>query len=606
MHANFRLYLNGMWLRPTKFDQKPQKRWVIGKDVTPDSSELAGMNLKRSIQKKETPVHHYGLIHPVLGRITGFVEIYDNTLTEHIHRSHGFFVYVRERLINPDDSHFGISANSLRHGTFSRFRMIVHIDDLDEELRSSRENVRDTQMKINAQTFLTAIFNLARNVLREIDEKKSPSLKAALTIQQTPGSLTFRPVIGLLEYGISGKASPKLLSFPKDLTKLEAEAFVAEAKNKVQADGGLTCRIEQKDLSSDDGIAVFDVGNGVLYINTLHPFVAAYREDFERDDTLNLLCMAEVLTETYLYNIGLDDRQVSEAVTMRDELLRQLARRSMKRTANFVARDLLDSATDQHRFEKELVSCFDSLGFEALHIGGKSNPDGIAAAHLAAGDGNKRRDYKVSLEAKSKQVAGKKVQDLNIARIASHRRKKNCDHAVVVGADFTLSDTAFVDDARENNRQTTKTITLVRAHDMAKLVRLRALLHTGLDRLQNLFQTCVSPKESADWIDALSRETHVKPPYREILQTVWKLQKEVPGEAVEFSAVTTAIRIEKAITISKSELTTLCKAMEQMAREVVVRENTVELNQRPDKIIETAGDTLQQFPEEERKLAFKW
>jgi hypothetical protein len=37
-----------------------------------------------------------------------------------------------------------------------------------------------------------------------------------------------------------------------------------------------------------------------------------------------------------------------------------------------------------------------------------------------------------------------------------------------------------------------------------------------------------------------------------------------------------------------------------------VRENTVELNQRPDKIIETAGDTLQQFPEEERKLAFKW
>src|SRR5437660_1311224 len=156
MHTDLRLFLNGEWLRPTKLDQKSEKRWVIGKDITPDTSELGDMNLKRSLQKDEAPIHRYGLIHPVLGRITGFAEIYDRTLTEHIYRSHGFFVYVRERLINPDDSHFGISANSLRHGTFSRFRMIVHIDDLDKELRSSRESVRDTQMKINAQTFLTA------------------------------------------------------------------------------------------------------------------------------------------------------------------------------------------------------------------------------------------------------------------------------------------------------------------------------------------------------------------------------------------------------------------------------------------------------------------
>src|SRR6266571_2130610 len=114
MHTDFRLFLNGAWLRPTKFDQKPEKRWIIGKEITPASTEVADMNLKRSVQKSEAPMHKYGLLHPVLGRITGFAEVYDRTLTEHIHRSHGFFVYVRERLINPDDSHFGISANSLR------------------------------------------------------------------------------------------------------------------------------------------------------------------------------------------------------------------------------------------------------------------------------------------------------------------------------------------------------------------------------------------------------------------------------------------------------------------------------------------------------------
>ena len=605
---DFKLYLDGNWLRPTKFDQKPAKSWILGKDIKPDSGDLESLNISLSPNKKAATVHKFGLQHPVIGRITGSVEVYESPLTEHIHRSHGFFIYVHERLINPDDSHFGISPNSLRHGTFSRFRMIVHIDELDKELRSSRENVRDTQLKINAQAFLLAIFNIARNYLQGLDESQTPGMKAAMTIKQTPGSLTFRPVIGLLESGLAGKSSPRLLNFPKNLSKKEAEDFVNDTKAKVEAEGGLSCRIEQKELLSQDGIAIFDVGNQVLYINTLHPFVAAYREDFERDDTLNLLCMAEVLTETYLYNVGLENSQVADAMLMRDELLRQLARRSMKRTANFVARDLLDSSTNQLQFERELVNTFDSLGFEAVHVGGKGKHDGIASAHLAADGGGKQRSYKVSLEAKSKESAGKKVQDLNIARIASHRDKTNCDHALVVGADFTLSsaDTAPVSDARQNKIQTNKSITLIRAHDLAKLVRLRALLHIRLDRLQELFTTCVSPKESADWIDKLAKEKHVKPPYKQILEIIWKLQKEVSGEAVEFAAVTTALRLQKDIKLTKPELVNLCKAMEQMAREVVVRENTVELNQRPDKIIETAGDTLQQFPEEERKLAFKW
>lgn len=605
---DFKLYLDGRWLRPTKFDQKPVKSWILGKDIKPASGDLESLNVSLSPNKKVAAQHQFGLQHPVIGRITGLVEVYESPLTEHIHRSHGFFVYVHERLINPDDSHFGISANSLRHGTFSRFRMVVHIDELDKELRSSRENVRDTQLKINAQTFLLAVFNIARNFLQGLDESQTPGMKAAMTIKQTPGSLTFRPVIGLLESAMRGKSSPKLLTFPKGLSKEQSDEFIDKTKAKVEAEGGLNCRIESKDLLSQDGIAVFDVGNQVLYINTLHPFVAAYREDFERDDTLNLLCMAEVLTETYLYNVGLENSQVADAMLMRDELLRQLARRSMKRTANFVARDLLDSSTDQNRFERELVNAFDSLGFEAVHVGGKGKHDGLAAAHLAADGGGRQRSYKVSLEAKSKQVVGKKVQDLNIARIASHREKANCDHAVIVGADFTLgaTDTAPISDARQNNEQTNKSITLIRAHDLAKLVRLRALLHIRLDRIQELFTTCVSPKESADWIDKLAKEKHTKPPYKQILEVIWKLQKEVSGEAVEFAAVTTTLRLQKQITLTKPELINLCKAMEQMAREVVVRDNTVELNQRPDKIIETAGDTLQQFPEEERKLAFKW
>ena len=43
--------------------------------------------------------------------------------------------------LNVDDGHFGISPDELRHGTFGRFRLVVHMDGLDAGLRSNREAV---------------------------------------------------------------------------------------------------------------------------------------------------------------------------------------------------------------------------------------------------------------------------------------------------------------------------------------------------------------------------------------------------------------------------------------------------------------------------------
>ncbi len=65
--------------------------------------------------------------------------------------------------------------------------------------------------------------------------------------------------------------------------------------------------------------------------------------------------------------------------------------------------------------------------------------------------------------------------------------------------------------------------------------------------------------------------------------------------------MTTALRKDKNIEIKKSELIELCRAMSRMTPHVVVRELTVELTQRPDRIIEAAGAVLRQFPEEEQK-----
>src|SRR5205814_85924 len=138
--------------------------------------------------------------------------------------------------------------------------------------------------------------------------------------------------------------------------------------------------------------------------------------------------------------------------------------------------------------------------------------------------------------------------------VALHRNEYNCDHAIVVGPDFptTLGDDAsLIKQAKADRESTGKTITIVRSVDLARLVRLVAVKRIGLDRLRELFQGCISPEESKTWIDSLLTVQPEKPPYKAILETIWAVQNDVPAEAVEFAAVTTALRKDKQIEMKK-------------------------------------------------------
>jgi hypothetical protein len=214
----------------------------------------------------------------------------------------------------------------------------------------------------------------------------------------------------------------------------------------------------------------------------------------------------------------------------------------------------------------------------------------------------------VSLEAKSKESDSTKVsaKAAGISIVAGHMDDYNCDHAIIVGPDFPTTkgeESSLIKQALRDKGLSGKTITIVRTIDLARLVRLVPSKGIGLDRIRKLFQECTSPEEAKAWIDKLQAEQPAKPPYKAILETIWELQAEVPAEAVEFASITTTLRKQKKIELSKSELVELCKAMSRMAPQVIVRTSTVELTQRPDRVIEAAGATLQQFPEAEQKTS---
>jgi hypothetical protein len=610
LRDDFALFLDGEPLLPSKVAAKIYKHWIIGQDLkklpspAPDDLEVT-----EDTTLPATSPKRFGLTHPSLGRITGYAELYEDLITgsksDDIARSNGFFIYVRDRLVNIEDERFGIDPDKLRHGTFGRFRAVVHIDKLDEELRSTREAVREGPLTTVARNIVHAIFNQARTALQMFDDANKPGARSKGKIQQAPGSLTRRPLVGLLKATLAGKASSRYLRVPTGIK--DRDKYVDEFRARSEDEAGLVKEVRHEALASEGGLAVFDVAEGALIINDLHPFVAAHRDEYERAETFPLMAMAEVLTEAYLHEVGLKPSQVQEVMSARDDLLRHFAR-SGKRTAVLTAQMLEDAADDQSGLERELVAAFDSMGYDAVPLGGSNKPDGIATAQLGgSGDGTKRR-YGISLEAKSKEREDTKVSARGVAvsAIARQRDEYGCDHAVVTCQDFQLgqgqSEGAVITEARKDKALTSRTITLIRLRDLARLVRLVPLRGLDLAQVRDLFATCISPDESKEWIDKVEAEKPRKTEFKKILEAIWNLQGEQPDEPIEFAALRVALRKDHQLDITKVELQHICSAIERISPNFVkIREEKIELTQRPDKIVEAAGAALQQFPGTEAK-----
>jgi hypothetical protein len=612
LRDDFALFLNGDKVPPSKLTAKKVGHWVLGKDLTeipkpaPDDLEVT--------EEPRAKEHRYGLTHPELGRITGYVEVFQDPLdvgkSTGIERSNGFFVYVRERLVNEEDPGFGINRNLLRHGTFSRFRMVVHIDKLDEELRSSRESLRVGPLVSIAQSVLHGVFNHARVALEKHEAEQTAAERISSRITGTPGSLTRRPIVGLVQSAFSGQAHPKYISYPEGLDQSEKESFLASLEERAETEEFVR-DVQLLEMSQDQGIAVLNVETGVLQINTLHPFVAHFLDEYEdkkKSLPLELLAMSEVLLEAHLYESGLSEDDVNDMLTRRDEVLRYLARSTGKRNARVIAQDLIDASTDKDALEKALVAAFDSMGFDAVPLGGPGKPDGLAAARLAGDSKGKPHRYSVSLEAKSKEKEGTKVsaKTVGVSAITRQRDDHKCDHAIVAGPDFPTTGaekSALVKEIESDGKASGKTITLIRLTDLAKLVRLVPLKRVGLTRIRELFDSCTTPEQSKAWVEKLAAESVAKVPSKLILETIWDLQDERPNEAVEYSGLAVALQKgSKPLNIPKVELIEICRAMSRMAPQMLAaRTNSVELSQRPDKVLALIGSVFDEYPEDETK-----
>ena len=622
LRPDFGIWLNGQALESSKEGKALLKRWVLGKDLEelPRPSPKPITTLE-DVNVPESSEHRFGLDVPGLGRITGYAEAYKDLLTgksDEIGRSHGFFVYVYGRLLNVDDGHFGISPDELRHGTFGRFRLVVHMDGLDGGLRSNREAIGEGRLLDTAQDVLRAIFNAVRPAIERHDHDEAPGAKLARVLAASPSSLSRRPIVDLSRAVATGKSKSRYLIVPEYESDEEQEAFFVDLEKRAadEAERFITGVNIDFDGSSRDGIARFDTESGLLRLNGWHPFVATFHDAFANKrlgQPLELLAMAEVLTEAHLHVIGVEPSKIEAFLSVRDRLLRNLTNESGRQSALSVAIALSEARNSPDRLEKAVCDAFRSLGFDVTPLGQRGEPDGVAAAHLSADEQGKSRHYRVSLEAKSKETSGATVsaKGVGIATVAEHRDKRECEHTIVIGPAFPTSggDTSALGHQIKADREqsiaagTTKTITLITVDALAELVRLRPVKQIGLQKLRELFQECSLSDASAAWVEAVRRSAVERPPYRKIVETIKRLQTKYSMEPVHYSA----LRVELSHMAppveyeTDEELLELCKGMAQMAPGAMFASaSTVELDQSAENVIAAIELAMQDYPPDER------
>lgn len=218
-----------------------------------DASKVVGDILHETGSSEDESALSTTMTLPTLGEVQATVRFFKESLNkgkaaEH-GRSYGFFIYVRGRLLNPDDPFVLLSDPSF--GTFYRGQWIIHADQLDAELLADRERLRrSTTMSRELELLQQALYLAARSEFDRQDQVRQHERSSASLLPVDSRESFREPLTALL------------LSSGMDDPGFDLAAPV----------------VERKARGVDEPIAVLDADAGGFTVNASHPLIDAIRE----------------------------------------------------------------------------------------------------------------------------------------------------------------------------------------------------------------------------------------------------------------------------------------------------------------------------------------
>lgn len=557
-NPRFKLFLNGERVHPSiSLKAKRIRAWTIGVDE-PDYTGTELDSMAHGSDKSGPFV----LIPEIEGKVRGRVELFEDNITKgksrDLGRSHGFFVFVRGRLVNEDDALFGLPA--LSHGAFARFRMEIHADGLDHYLTSGREGIRESPGVQSLRRYMQSKFNEARTALvRHTEKLQGDSIPGKLSSIST--SLMRRPLYRFVKHLLeSPRADSLMFPLPAEMSAAERQEQLSLLDARIESGSSIITGVEIDEEAPVSGlVASYDLLSSSIRINPRHPFVANYLENRQGREILEVIASSEVLLESILYDRGVTTSTIRKVIQTRDELLKQLVL-ERPRGAAAIALALAEAQDDEEKLESTVCEAFRSLGYHVVREGKSGKPDGIAEARLGVRRGHGNQRYRVTLEAKSTGKKRVAAQTLNIASIPRHRRLYDAKYSVVVAPGFQGDD----DPMSSANTQARETcVTLMNVRSLARLVQVAPLRQLGLARLADLFAKAFTPVDVDAWIDDLESE-HPPVDISTVLDVIDNLLDD-PNDDVHLSVVRHVLKTEHSISLSEPGLRECLCSIQQLA-----------------------------------------
>lgn len=500
---------------------------------------------------------------PALGRVWGFIRIFDGSLktitSAELGRSWGFFVMVRDRLLNPDDAQLFLNDPSF--AAFYRSQFVLHADGLDSVLLADRERLqRETTIANELGLLQSALYRVTRAIMETRDDLASGDASSQ-SLLPTKSRRLFREPLGALALRSS-------------------EAALIDVSKPA---------VTRRPLGEGKRVAELSSETRGFLVNTSHPYYTAIAakigggkkaEEFFR--IYDLFSVSERLLEGHLYDIGVDSAIVEEIVTWRDDLFRELARSYSTSRAEAISALYETSYLGNALFEDAVTAVLNGLGFMAERRGGAGKEDIIVAAAVGPDS------YTFTFEAKG-SAHPLKIDKAEVSGAASHRDAVGAEHAIVIAREFE----GFKANPQNNAAGILKECRSVGDVSIMTVEAL-ALLYEAVDRfglpldlLREVF-TAIEPPASK--LARIATLTDVGDEWdnRAILNAIWQRQNsEAMGDLVAYRSVyQSRAEWRKAMKLERFEQRLM--AMETLANGRIAlntAKQTVYLKQSPDHII---------------------
>ena len=455
-------------------------------------------------------------------------------------RSHGFFVRVRDRLINERDELFGLTPQSYK--TWHRFRAVFHADDLDPEITASRESVEESVAAAQVREIAAVVFVEARARY----EAWEASTKEAERSKREEGRNPVSP--RLVEIPIADTVS----RFGTQHSGAEANSdwFYIDFGGTPDPDllktlygpreGVYSYRYEQ--LGVNERLVKFRPVEKLFVLNENHPLVREYKdEDKSSERLLQDFVTAEALLEVYLREAGVPIRIIGELLEERDKLIRSLAR-DQSYSLTTIAEELRTAGDQQYDLEIAVVAAARALGFIAKHVSGAGLPDGVARYI-----DNNNKEILITLEAKS-STGVPSLAAIDFAGIEEHMKKENALGSLIVAPSYPGQTRG--DAASAANRAKEIGCSCWTVQQLAQVVAAAESREISAKDILNIVLRSFSPDEVTKAVEKLLTEPEATATevYTSVVDAMEELLKRQLGKPLNVDMVLTAVSGNRRVT----------------------------------------------------------